>query len=189
MDKKNSVLKKRNQTLKLLDEVFPEISEHHFDEAEEFFIEKSITEDTVQYINFQVEKEFYAVEIAHVLEIVKTPRISFLPSASAYILGLINLRGNIIPVVNIHKLFGLDTVRELEKSCIIIMSIEKTNIGFLVDSVSQVIELRKEDIDLPIVTLDIEKTAYIVGEANIDGQLVAILDILKLVKHEIYVTS
>lgn len=186
---KNFVQSKREKTRKLVDELFPEIDETQVEEGQEFFTEIEAAEATVQYVNFQVGKEFYAVEIANVIEIVKVPRISFLPSAPRFILGLMNLRGNIIPVVNTHKLFSVGNFLHAEKSCIIIINVDKSNLGFLVDSVSQVIELRREDIDQPMVTLDMEKTAYILGEANIDGQVVAILDIAKLVKNEIFVPS
>lgn len=181
-------LSKKEEISKRVDEFFPDINQDQIDEGQELFNETEVHEDTVQYVNFQLNSEFYAVEIAYVLEIIKMPRISFLPSAGAYVMGLINLRGNIIPVINTHKLFGLGSSTILEKSCVIILTIEKSNLGFLVDSVSQVLELRREDIDLPMVTLDMEKTAYILGEANIDGQLVAILDICKLVKNEIFVS-
>lgn len=184
---KVSINSKKEETYKLIDQLFPEINEISLENTEDIFAEKELLEDTYQYINFQVGKEFYAVEITNVLEIVKVPRISFLPSASHNIMGLINLRGNIIPIVNTHNLFGIQTVHELDKSAIIIINIDKSNVGFLVDSVSQVIELRKEDIDKPMVTLEVEKTEYIIGESNIDGQLVGILDICKLVRNEIFV--
>ena len=184
---KSFIQTKKEETRRLVDEIFPEIDQEQVEDGQEFFNEAEASEDTVQYVNFKVGSEYYAVEIANVLEIIKVPRISYLPSAGVYILGLINLRGNIIPVINTHKLFGVGTYEGPENASIMLIHVDKSNLGFLVDSVSQVIELRKDDIDQPMVTLDMEKTAYIVGEANIDGQLVAILDICRLVKNEIFV--
>lgn len=184
---KSYVHSKREEIHRLVDEIFPEIDETQVEAGQEFFSEAEVLEETTQFVNFQIGSEFYAVDIGFVLEIIKVPKISFLPSAGQHICGLINLRGNIIPVINTHKLFGIPTSLSPEKSIIMIISVDKSNLGFMVDSVSHVIELKKEDIDQPMVTLDIEKTAYILGEANIDGQLVAILDICKLVKNEIFV--
>ena len=178
---------KREEIHRLVDAIFPEIDETQVEDGQEFFSEAEVLEETTQFVNFQIGTEFYAVDISYVLEIIKVPKISFLPSSGPNISGLINLRGNIIPVVNTHKLFSGTPSLDHERSNILIISVDKSSMGFLVDSVSHVIELRKEDIDQPMVTLDIEKTAYIIGEANIDGQLVAILDICKLVKNEIFV--
>ena len=178
---------KREEIHRLVDEIFPEIDETQVEAGQEFFSEAEVLEETTQFVNFQIGNEFYAVDISYVLEIIKVPKISYLPSAGENIRGLINLRGNIIPVINIHKLFGIANLLTPDKSSIMIISVEKSNLGFMVDSVSHVIELKREDIDQPMVTLDMEKTAYIIGEANIDGQLVAILDICKLVKNEIFI--
>ena len=177
---------KREEIHRLVDEIFPEIDETQVEDGQEFFSEAEVLEETTQFVNFQIGTEFYAVDISFVLEIIKVPKISFLPSSGPHISGLINLRGNIIPVINTHKLFGVAPSLSPEKSSIMIISVDKSSLGFLMDAVSHVIELRKKDIDQPMVTLDIEKTAYILGEANIDGQLVAILDICKLVKNEIF---
>lgn len=180
---------KREELKKLVDNVFPEIDVENLDGCQDFFSETKLIEDSVQYVNFQIGKEFYAVDISNVIEIIKVQRISYLPSAGPNILGLLNLRGNIVSAINTHRLFGLGEAINSDRSCIIIINVEKSNLGFLADAVSQVIELRKKDIDMPMVTLDMEKTGYIIGEANIDGQLVAVLDICKLVKNEIFATK
>lgn len=176
----------REETLNVVDKLFVEFDEESLllNENAEQIID---TENFQQFVNFQIGHEYYAVDISHITEIIKVPgKISFLPSAKKYIIGLINLRGNIIPVVNTHSIFGVSSDIPEDKHRIIIMDISKSLLGFLVDSVSQVIELKREDIDHPMVTLEVERTDYISGETNIDGQLVAILDIYKLVNNEIF---
>ncbi|EKD27905.1 MAG: hypothetical protein ACD_79C00503G0002 [uncultured bacterium] len=185
MSKKNSFSEKE-KTLKLVDELFLNFDDLSIDFSQENEID-DMSDISSQFINFQVGKEFYALEIINVLEIIKVPKISFLPSAGKYILGLINLRGNIIPVVNTHKLFGVSALTTPDKARIIIVLVERSTIGFLVDGVSQVIELNKDKIDSPMVTLEVENIDYIKGETSINGQLIAILDICRLVKNEIFV--
>lgn len=177
-----------DQALKLIEDIFIKSEEEHFEEFDnEFFQHQEIKDvNTVQYVNFQVGSEYYAVSINNVIEIVKVPRISFLPSSGVYFMGLMNLRGNIIPVVDTHKLFGINPLPENDAARIIIIEVGRSNLGFLVDSVSQVIELDESDIDQPMVTLEVERTEYITGEATIDGKLVAVLDIDKLVNSEIF---
>ncbi|MBN2143434.1 MAG: purine-binding chemotaxis protein CheW [Candidatus Aureabacteria bacterium] len=185
MDKTITDLK--NETYKLVDEIYPEVSESQLELDDQLFSRNELMAETTQYINFQIGREFYAFEISYVREVIKVSKISMLPSAGQFIFGLTNLRGNIIPVVNTHKLFGVPQPSSIDKLLLIIIEIDKSNLGFLGDSVSQVIDLRKEDIDPPMVTLEIEHTEYIVGETNIDGQLVAVLDIEKLVKNELFI--
>jgi purine-binding chemotaxis protein CheW len=176
---------KKLEDLQLIEKIFTK-EEADVQNEEDLFSETDVLEDTTQYVNFQVGPEYYAVDIMNVLEIVKVPKISFLPSAGSYILGLINLRGNIVPVVNTHKLFDMNPVDTTEASRIIILNVDRSTLGLMVDSVSQVIELRQEDIDEPMVTLEVERTEYITGETNLDGQLVAILDIRKLIANSIF---
>jgi purine-binding chemotaxis protein CheW len=187
MQNQKTITDLKNETFKLVNEIFPEVSESQLELDEQLFSRNEMLAETTQYINFQIGREYYAFEISYVREIIKASRISMLPSASQYICGLINLRGNIIPVVNTHKLFGVPQPTELDKLLLIIIEIDKSNLGFLGDSVSQVIDLRKEDIDPPMVTLEIERTEYIIGETNIDGQLVAVLNIEKLIKNELFI--
>ena len=177
----------KEATYKLIDELFPDIDDNFTAIDDALFIETELLAETTQFVNFQVGTEHYAIDIIHILEIVKPSRISILPSASEQILGLINLRGNIVPVINTHKLFQLPPPEDTENARIILVDIDKSILGFNVDGVSQVIELRKEDIDPPMVTLEVERTDFIMGEANIDGQLVAVLDIVKLVESQIFV--
>lgn len=180
-----------NNSLKLIEELFIKSENDTFEEFDNDFFQYKNAGDIIstQYVNFQVGSEFYAITINHVIEIVKVPRITYLPSAGNYIIGLMNLRGNIIPVVNTHKLFGIPPIIEDENARIIIIEVERSNLGFYVDSVSQVIELNENDIDTPMVTLEVERTEYIMGETTINGKLVAILNIEKLVNNEIFVNQ
>jgi purine-binding chemotaxis protein CheW len=179
----------REATNKLIDELFPDTDDNFEAIDDDLFTETGFIADTTQYVNFQIGNEHYAIDIINILEIVKPSRISSLPSASEHILGLINLRGNIVPVINTHKLFQIPAPDDAENARIILVDMNKSILGLNVDGVSQVIELKKEDIDPPMVTLEVERTEFILGEANIDGQLVAVLDIGKLVDSQIFIKS
>lgn len=178
----------RDKLSDLIDRLFPDDLEVQTDRFDELFQEQKQEEDSKQFVNFQIGHEYYAVRIQNVREIIKLPHVSFLPSSGPNIKGLMNLRGNILPVISTHKLFQVEPLENTSgEKLIIVMEIRNSQLGFIVDSVSQVLELRKEDIDPPMVTLEMEKTDYVLGEATINGQLVGILNIEKLVQNEIFV--
>lgn len=176
----------RKRTQELVNRLFPDISDATFEIAEELLDKKTRIKNVQQYIIFRLSNEFYAVVIDCVREIIKIPSISFLPSAPKHVKGLINLRGNIIPIINTYDIFGLPKPEFNVNSRIIIIEINNSKLGLIVDSSSQVIDLNSEDIDPPMVTLDVEKTEYIIGEATFKNDLIGILDMQKLVKNEIF---
>jgi len=145
------------------------------------------TQNFLKFVYFKLSHEYYAIDILKVLEVIRMTRISFLPSDNPYILGIINMRGNIVPVIDTHSLFNVNNlVKDNNLSYIMIIEVDRTLLGFIIDSVSHVVEVRKDQIEQPMVTLDHKKTEHIIGETSINNQLVALLDIEKLVNNEIF---
>lgn len=166
---------------RLIDELFL-IKEKAEEQDESLYQEERKEEETFQFINFLVDKEWYGIEIIKVKEIIKVPPITYLPSTPNFISGICNLRGNILTIINTKKIFGLSDSILTEESRIVVVESGKIILGFLVDAVSEVVELPKSAIDDPLVTLEGEKGEYIVGETKLEDKLVAILDIDKLIQ-------
>lgn len=105
-------------------------------------------EDTLKdrYLAFIIDNEDYAIEITDIIEIIGIQKITFVPNIKPYIKGIINLRGNIIPVVDVRKRFEIGTVEYDEKTCIIVVNIKNTSIGLIVDEVLEVIDIPEENI-------------------------------------------
>lgn len=100
-----------------------------------------------QYVLFTIGKEQYAINIMNVLEIIRIPSITRVPNTSKNVEGVVNLRGNIISINNLHTLFGLERNEETHASRIIILNTDKKVRGIRVDSVDEVCTLDHADIE------------------------------------------
>ncbi|OAA91179.1 chemotaxis protein CheW [Clostridium coskatii] len=100
-------------------------------------------EDTQKnkYLTFTLEKEFYGIEIKYVIEIIGIQPISEIPELPEYIKGIINLRGKIIPVMDIRLRFKKEAIEYNDRTCIIVIQIEDIYVGLIVDGVSEVIDI------------------------------------------------
>lgn len=136
--------------------------------------------DTVKLhhlVTFHLAKEEYGVEIASVQEIIRASDITPVPGAPAHVKGVINLRGKIIPVVDLRKRFGLPIIDTCETQRIIVVELGVKRLGMLVDSVSQVIKISSAIIDtLPEEATTVNEN-YIKGVGKLDNRLIIILDL------------
>ena len=103
--------------------------------------EQSKTEETVQIVVFYLDVEEYAVSITDVREVVKVPEIIPVPNSVEFVAGVINLRGKVIPVLDLEKRFGLKRENEQEEKHIIVIDNPKTPFGVMVDEVSEVLRI------------------------------------------------
>lgn len=101
------------------------------------------------YLTFQVENEEYGVEIAHVTEIVSIQRIMSVPDVPSFIKGVINLRGKVIPVMDIRARFGMPEAEYDERTVVVVLEVRNIPIGLVVDGVREVREIPGEAIDEP----------------------------------------
>jgi purine-binding chemotaxis protein CheW len=128
-------------------------------------------------VTFQLEREEYGVEIASVQEIIRATDITPVPGAAGHVRGVINLRGKIIPVVDLRRRFGLGETADSEASRIVVVELGEKRVGMLVDSVSQVIKVESAAVeDMPEEARGVEGD-YILGVAKLEGRLVIILDL------------
>lgn len=133
-----------------------------------------------QFVNFLLGNEWYAVEISHVSHICRVFEITPLPCAPNHIAGIVNLRGNILSVTDLKKLFGLLPVALTKESRIVVLSVGGIETGIVVDKISNVIDVDLAKIDPPLETLEPEKAEFIIGECKLDSVFFAILNAEKI---------
>jgi purine-binding chemotaxis protein CheW len=139
--------------------------------------------DLQQVVVFELSGEVYALDILHVNEIIRIQPVTPVPGAPEYIEGLINLRGRVVPVVDLRKRFGLRTRDIGDRSRIIVVQVSDDIVGAVVDAVSEVITVSPEVVEpaARVVTgLDAE---YIRTIAKVEGQLVAVLNPDKILEY------
>jgi len=134
-----------------------------------------------KYLTFALGQEEYGLEILSVREIIGYMEVTAVPQTPSYVLGVINLRGKVIPVVDLRSKFGMDTVARTEETCIVVVEIEhKTgaiSTGILVDRVSEVLDILEEQIEAAPEFGSGTDTAYILGMAKIGQNVKILLDI------------
>jgi len=134
-----------------------------------------------KYLTFRLSDEEYGIGILKVKEIIGTMKVTSVPRTPEFVSGVINLRGQVIPVVDLRCRFGMSRVETTEKTCIVVVEIRieagKLTMGIVVDTVSEVLNIRSAQIDdAPVFGAGID-TAYILGMAKIDKGVKILLDI------------
>ncbi len=136
---------------------------------------------TNQYLAFKLNKDLFAVDVAKTREILDFVDVTRVPQTPDYMLGVINLRGRVVPVINLHRKFGMDEVERTVDTCIIVMEVEVKEssvvIGIVADAVQEVLDLNAEQIEPPPRLGSRLNTEFIQGMGNLDEQFVIILDI------------
>ncbi len=102
-----------------------------------------------KYLTFVLEKEEFGIEIRHVTEIISIPNITEVPEMPPYIKGVINLRGKVIPVMDVRLRFGMEERSYDNRTCAVVICIEEQSVGLIVDRVSEVLDIPKGDIEPP----------------------------------------
>jgi purine-binding chemotaxis protein CheW len=133
-----------------------------------------------KYLTFFLASEEYGVEILKVQEIIERMPITPVPLTSKYILGVINLRGKIHPVMDLKVKFGMEQTQLTEETCIIVIKTSTLMMGILVDKVSEVVDVASDDIeDTPSFGADVNPE-YLLGVGKTGGRVRLLLDIEKV---------
>ncbi len=140
--------------------------------------------NTEQVIEFDIGKEKFGVKITRVHEIIRMKQITELPDSSEYLVGIINLRGNIISVIDLRKRFGIEEAQNTENTRIIVVEFEDQDVGLIVDAVSEVLHIEKEEIDDPPRTMVGIKDDYLKGIVKVNEDIIILLDLDNLLKSE-----
>jgi len=136
---------------------------------------------TAEFLGFCLGSEEYAVGIRAVREIIKPPEVTTIPRCTPEIVGLISLRGAIIPIVNIRRRLGLTTDTTGGQARIIVFSVETGAVGILVDRVTEVISADPSTLEQPPATLSEREAAFVPAVLRARGRLIGILDLERLV--------
>ncbi len=140
--------------------------------------------DLLQMVTFNIGGEEFGVEILTVQEIIRMMQITKVPKAPDFVEGVINLRGKVISVIDLRKRFGLDSKGHDKNTRIVVVEINKMIVGFIVDSVSEVLRIPADTVEPspPVVAgLDSE---YISGVGKLEDRLLILLDLDRLLSRE-----
>lgn len=141
--------------------------------------------ELIQLVSFKLDNEEYGIEVLKVREIIRMIPITHMPNTPPYVVGIINLRGKIIPVVSMRKRFALMELDNGSQTRIVVMDISGELMGFVVDSVSEVIRISGSEIQPPpnIVSGGIDQEC-ITGVINQTERLLVLLDLERLFSNE-----
>ncbi|WP_445765713.1 chemotaxis protein CheW [Rheinheimera sp.] len=138
----------------------------------------------LQWVTFKLQEETYGINVMQVQEVLRYTEIAPVPGSPDYVLGIINLRGNVVTVIDTRSRFGLSPADVTDNSRIVIIEAEKQVLGIMVDSVAEVVYLKGSEIDTaPNVGTD-ESARFIQGVSNRDGELLILVDLNKLLSDE-----
>ena len=141
-------------------------------------------DEVLQWVTFKLDSETYGINVMQVQEVLRYTEIAPVPGAPMYVLGIINLRGNVVTVIDTRSRFGLAASEVTDNTRIVIIEAEKQVIGILVDSVAEVVYLRASEIDdAPNVGND-ESAKFIQGVSNREGELLILVDLNKLLSDD-----
>ncbi|HMI50680.1 MAG TPA: chemotaxis protein CheW [Candidatus Saccharimonadales bacterium] len=143
-------------------------------------------EKDLQIVGFRIGNEMYGVRIGSVREIVRVPEITSVPSAPDMIEGVINLRGKIIPVMDLRKRFGLTEIVQDKRNRILVVELDGKLIGLIVNAASEVLKIPPSDIEAPGSVFAEGESSYVTGVGKLKGRLVILLDINKLLHRPEY---
>lgn len=136
------------------------------------------------YLSFKLEKELFALNVASVISILEVESITEVPMAPYYMKGVINLRGTVLPIIDIRLKFGLGEITFTSNTCILVLEVkidtEKAQVGILVDSVEEVKEIIEAEIQPPPTIGAKYKSEFIYGMAKQDNKFFMLLDINKV---------
>lgn len=140
--------------------------------------ENKVSFDTTQYIVIRLGQEQYGIDIKYIDNIVRMQQITRVPKVAPYIKGVINLRGEVVPIVSIRLKMDLPEDEYTKKTRIIILKLEQHGtIGIIVDEVREVVNLSEDDIEKMVYDPKDDKAGYLCGIGKYEGDLISLLDL------------
>lgn len=134
----------------------------------------------LQLVGFQLDDEEYGIDILKVQEINRITEITKIPQSPDFVEGVINLRGNVIPIIDLRKRFNMPEKAYDKQTRIVVGEIGDRTVGFIVDAVSEVIRLPEDTIEPPPNITSDDRTDYILGVGKLEDRLLMLLDIDKI---------
>lgn len=154
-------------------------------DEEEELAEDASGDNIKQYMTFKSGAEYYGIELKYVNEIMGIQPITEIPEVEDYIRGLINLRGKIVPVIDVRIRFKQEPFEYNDRTCIIIVDVKNTVIGLIVETIADVVTIKDEDIESPLtLTAAKAKNKYVYGFGKVGDEVKLLLNPEKLIKDE-----
>ncbi len=145
---------------------------------------KQDNDEVLQWVTFKLDSEKYGINVMQVQEVLRYSEIAPVPGAPLYVLGIINLRGNVVTVIDTRSRFGLQPSEITDNTRVVIIESDKQVIGILVDSAAEVVYLRASEIDVAPNVGNDESAKFIQGVTNRDGELLILVDLNKLLSDD-----
>ncbi len=143
-----------------------------------------LSDEVLQWVTYRLGEETYGINVMQVQEVLRHSEIAPVPGSPEYVLGIINLRGNVVTVIDTRTRFGLPSTETTDNTRIVIIESDEQVVGILVDSVAEVVYLKSSEIDsAPNVGTE-ESARFIQGVSNRDGELLILVDLNKLLSDE-----
>ena len=158
-----------------------------FESQDELLTDDDDNEDTQanKYLFFRIGKESYGIGIRYVIEIIELQTISLVPDLPDYVKGVINLRGKVIPIVDLRLRFDMEERAYDNRTCIIITEVDHILVGCIVDTVEEVMEILEKNIEPPPKFKTISgKDQYISGMGKVGDAIKILIDVEKIVRDE-----
>ena len=150
-----------------------------------FIASKDGEDDTVlQWVTFRLSNETYGINVMQVQEVLRFSDIAPVPGAPPYVLGIINLRGNVVTVIDTCQRFGLPPIEITDNTRIVIIETSHQVIGILVDAVAEVVYLKQSEIETTPNVGNEESAKFIQGVSHRDNELLILVDLNKLLGEE-----
>ena len=147
-------------------------------------LDEKAPETAEQWVTFYLDNEKYGIKVMQVQEVLRVTEIAPVPGAPDYVLGIINLRGNVVTVIDTRKRFGLLENELTDDTRIVIIEAENQVVGILVDSVAEVVDLLASDIETAPNVGNDESSKYIQGVCSLENELLILIDVFKLLSEE-----
>ncbi|MDD5067708.1 MAG: chemotaxis protein CheW [bacterium] len=134
----------------------------------------------LQLILFTINQVEYAVNIKNVVEVIKIMPLTILPEAPRFIKGVVNLRGKVVPIMDLRQRFGIDVSQNTKKTSVIIVRVQNSEIGIIVDSVIDVLNLHSDTVEPSLPVIEGLKSEFVDGVAKAEKKLIVIINIEKI---------
>ncbi|UZP68370.1 chemotaxis protein CheW [Desulfovibrio mangrovi] len=141
-------------------------------------------DELLQLVTFSIGDEEFGVDILKVQEIIRTMEITKVPRAPEFVEGVINLRGKVIPIIDLRRRFGLTSKAHDKHTRIIVIEINNMIVGFVVDSVSEVLRIPASTVEPPPPVVAGMESEYISGVGKLQDRLLILLDLDRLLSNE-----
>ncbi|WP_457570986.1 chemotaxis protein CheW [Desulfovulcanus sp.] len=140
--------------------------------------------ELLQLVTFRIGEEEFGVDILRVQEIIRTMEITRVPQSPDFVEGVINLRGKVIPIIDLRKRFGMEVKEHDKHTRIIVVEINNMIVGFVVDAVSEVLRIPADTVEPPPPVVAGVDAEYISGVGKLDDRLLILLDLERVLSRE-----